>query len=718
MPLRVLLSPGVYTAFPGTSLEYTTDNASNQGILGGGTYPAGTQAPLSDDFNWTFQIANGRLTGIVSGLTDAHCVDGNCENIETSTPPDAHVDFPATLDCLDGICAILPKDNATVTQNGQTTTYTGVAVLKTDFYAYDLIGAANSNDQGGPSSDPVLAFGGKGYNFGTPSGKTYAFLLLPDVKEGVLAPFAGSASFPKIPTDQNGNPVGPLPTVSPLLYLEKDSPAANDPSHAVWLQTSLYINTTPGSQTSFDQESFVNIALGGVDPVSGGLIGARRGGSSAYVPNFDCNGVDCGTHRDQVAFTGDIATLAGPDGSHFLGKDNPNIVIGFDTTGTHNIGRDIPLVPLVSGVENQSGSTYHIGVGSGSLPQPANGPFQGTVQGYAVGMVQSEVPVGFRNAVASTSPSDFKITFDPVTNSLFADVIVRDVQNSDGATSSYEFKLGDVSGNPAIPPSNKSAYIDNLHYAAIEAGPGATTVLNGGAAYTQANATAYLVSGDQLNATSFFPDTFLETASGSGVRPFCNNCEFLKWGAWGARAEFGNSNPSEFVDNIHTGWWVAGDLASAGNPGADLDKLAATNASASYTGHAIGNVASNINGNWKTYVAAGNLNMQWNFGPRQGTLAINNFDATGPKGPLNVSGQMSTPGVLTNQFGGNLNGTLGASAIAGSATGSFVNNGPSNPAAGVLGNFNVGSNSNGYKATGIFAGSGTPVAGTPGPVIH
>ena len=235
-------------------------------------------------------------------------------------------------------------------------------------------------------------------------------------------------------------------------YLEKDSPAANDPSHAVWLQTSLYINTTPGdagSRTPFDQ-ILRECCFRGVDPVSGGLIGARRGGSSAYIPNFDCNGVDCGTHRDQVAFTGDIATLAGPDGSHFLGKDNPNIVIGFDTTGTHNIGHDIPLVPLVSGVENQSGSTYHIGIGSGSLLQPANGPFQGTVQGYAVGMVQSAVPVGFRNAVASTSPSDFKITFDPVTNSLFADVIVRDVQNSDGAASSYEFKLGDVSGNPAI----------------------------------------------------------------------------------------------------------------------------------------------------------------------------------------------------------------------------------------------------------------------------
>ena len=49
--------------------------------------------------------------------------------------------------------------------------------------------------------------------------------------------------------------------------------------------------------------------------------------------------------RIQFAFTGDIASLAGPDGSHFLGKDDPNIVIGLDSTGTQNIGRDIPLDP-------------------------------------------------------------------------------------------------------------------------------------------------------------------------------------------------------------------------------------------------------------------------------------------------------------------------------------------------------------------------------------
>ena len=61
------------------------DRCSNQGILGGGTYPEGTQRAVSRRFQLDVPVANGRLTGTVSGLTDAHCVDGNCENIATST---------------------------------------------------------------------------------------------------------------------------------------------------------------------------------------------------------------------------------------------------------------------------------------------------------------------------------------------------------------------------------------------------------------------------------------------------------------------------------------------------------------------------------------------------------------------------------------------------------------------------------------------------------
>jgi hypothetical protein len=119
---------------------------------------------------------------------------------------------------------------------------------------------------------------------------------------------------------------------------------------------------------------------------------------------------------------------------------------------------------------------------------------------------------------------------------------------------------------------------------------------------------------------------------------------------------------------------------------------------------------------WNTYVATGNLSMDWSFSSRSGTLAISNFDAQGAYGPLNVSGSMSVPGQLDpltnptstafNQFNGPLSGTLGSGpsplGVAGSATGSFVGaNGDA--AAGVIGNWNATSGDV-YGVTGVFAG--------------
>ena len=417
-------------------------------MLGGGNYPEGTNPPRADDFVWTFGFANGRLVGTVSGLTDAHCGDG-CNDIQISNPPPAAVNFPATFnaaDCVNGVC---PVTDATVTQNGQTTTYQGSAILKQDFFAYQLIGTPTtpiSNSltnavivDNAPSADPLLVFGGTGYNFGTPSGRIFAFELTPDVKEamnGAIAPFSGGGSAPVVDVskDENGNFIKPQPSISPLLYLEKDSASPTDPSRAVWLQTSLYINTSTNSDNQIeDQQSFVDVALGGVVPNSGGLVGARRGGSSVDIPNFDCTGSECGTHRDQIAFTGDIARLAGPDGSHFLGTQNPNIVIGFNSTGTHNIGRDIPLDPSSSSVDSQSGSTYHVGVGVGTLP-PQPQTYDGEFKGYAAGLYTQPVGQSGLNAtylpvgvVTSGSPNDVSISFDSQQNTLTGNLTVAEV---------------------------------------------------------------------------------------------------------------------------------------------------------------------------------------------------------------------------------------------------------------------------------------------------
>ena len=154
---------------------------------------------------------------------------------------------------------------------------------------------------------------------------------------------------------------------------------------------------------------------------------------------------------------------------------------------------------------------------------------------------------------------------------------------------------------------------------------------------------------------------------------------------------------------------------AAGGGGVDM--------TASYEGHAIGNVATNIGGNgWVTYVATGDMYMDWDFNARSGNLSIYHFDRSITPGGLTFGGTMTTPGELTgkNTFGGplSLSGDLPnnlneLNGMTGSATGSFVR-GPINfnndgrPVSGstpqgVIGNWNVGSER--YSATGIFAGS-------------
>jgi hypothetical protein len=187
----------------------------------------------------------------------------------------ATIDLPQTFqsnDCTDGIC---PVTDATITQNNETTNFVGIAVLKNDFFAYQLIQTPNSATNTDGAGDPLLIFGGKGYNFGQPSGKTYTFVLTPDLREsiqGAFAPFSGGGSSPVV------NPEGPTPSISPLLYLEKDSASASDQSRAVWLQTSFYINTTPQEgDTNFDQQSFINVRSRRRRKRRAGRRAARRG---------------------------------------------------------------------------------------------------------------------------------------------------------------------------------------------------------------------------------------------------------------------------------------------------------------------------------------------------------------------------------------------------------------------------------------------------------
>ena len=198
----------------------------------------------------------------------------------------------------------------------------------------------------------------------------------------------------------------------------------------------------------------------------------------------------------------------------------------------------------------------------------------------------------------------------------------------------------------------------------------------------------------------------------------CTGCEFMKWGTWGGQLEFrdGGRHPQQVTADVNFAWYVVGNITTK----TQLDDFAtwlALGPSATYTGSAIGNVANNIDGTgWKTYVATGNLAMNWNFADRVGDLTISKFDTTVVPGGLSFSGSMCAPGVSCgenagvpsgNHFGGRLSVVQSASLpnslsdLAGSAARSFVNNG-NTVAAGVIGNFKVQNDV--YGATGIFGG--------------
>ena len=86
--------------------------------------------------------------------------------------------------------------------------------------------------------------------------------------------------------------------------------------------------------------------------------------------------------------------------------------------------------------------------------------------------------------------------------------------------------------------------------------------------------------------------------------------------------------------------------------------------------------------------------MDWYFASRNGQLTISHFD----NHSFTAGGLTQIPGV--NQFKGAFDNLPNSGVV-----GSFANNGTVK-AGGVLGNFYV--NQNSYKASGIFAGSGTP----------
>ena len=463
--------------------------------------------------------------------------------------------------------------------------------------------------------------------------------------------------------------------ISPLLLLEQDNGGVDDPSHAVWLQTSFFVGAGDNKGSSF-----INVALGEWDPETG-ITGARRGGSIVLGP-------DENSDPRTYSFSGDIASLEGPDESHFLGSENPNIVIGADSTGTHNIFRDTPLNPAGdnSSPEDQSGATYHVGVGQTTDLQPT--PTLVKMNGYAAGLAQHPGS-GRPDFVANFSPNDVTLNFDAATNTMTGSFKLKDIAPTAlGAiltllNKAPQFNLG--FGGPG-----RSAFIDDNTFAAIEKKSGASLQVPGifNTKTYAASVEGFIVSADAIQANQIlFAGQTVQTETGpQQKRAFCQSCDFIRWGAWGARVACNNQVPT--WPTGRRGWWIVGDV---------VNKLP-REGSASYTGDAIGNVTNN----GKQYVATGDMSMSWNFGTRTGQLDITHFDGK------DFGGTMCGAGLLCPNGNNHFAGVLSGSGVAGTAAGSFVGpttleNGKPDIPKGVIGNFGVTGNH--YQATGIFGGT-------------
>jgi hypothetical protein len=300
-------------------------------------------------------------------------------------------------------------------------------------------------------------------------------------------------------------------------------------------------------------------------------------------------------------------------------------------------------------VDTATGDDVPDGTGGGDPPPPPPPPLD-TANGFGSGTIVAQDP---------TNPAHFA-SFNLVSTSL-------------GFTSDMTAIDFDANGDPV---SGRLAMI---------------VLDNGGTAQ------AFLLDIDPNGSTATVVDTNLgifqipvvadlqandEVALPAGVN-VCQ-CDFLDWGFWSASGTITHNGINESFDVEHGVWVVAADQSTTGQ----LSQLA--NTTATFNGTAIGTFSDTRNG-IANELTAGDMQMAWSFGNRQGTIDITSFGGRDLSG--NLIGDPNLPGFV---------GNLSDGALAdGVVKGTFVNDGPT-IAAGVMGDFFVSDGI--WGANGIFIG--------------
>jgi hypothetical protein len=379
------------------------------------------------------------------------------------------------------------------------------------------------------------------------------------------------------------------------------------------------------------------------------------GGHSIFGPNAESMMYSTTSYRSTTTTSGGVITSGTTTVTPQASFDQPyNNLSGTDyRTNTMAIKTSTPA-----------------GLGSSRTTQTLTGYVGGIVESMnSAGSVTSTRTIGVDGAF----PAQVSLQTDAGANRAFATITVS---QWDGANTSATFHLGGTSGSRFA----TQVFVDDKTYALRDRSPDSfTTQLasvthNGNTSTgTDIAARTTMVSYGAAPTASFF--------SAQGVTP-CQ-CDFMSWGWWSGDVRYGNGsvyNPNG-RDRLHLASYVVGNVTQS--------LQMPTTGTATFTGHAIGNVQNGAN----AYVAAGSFTKVWDFAAMSGNVTIGNFDGVTYTG---TATQLT--GTTASQFTGGLSGGGGRT---GTLNGSFFDAG-TNRAKGTGGSFSI--NGTGYKAGGIFAG--------------
>lgn len=551
-----------------------------------------------------------------------------------------------------------------------------------DFTSYSLenmalliYGKGTDFSSFGLASDPLQV---RHYDMSTDP--TLMFSLGTQFDDGSYTPFLTDAYFinPLVAAEFGTDFLSDV--VGTGLYVVEASPTTLEGAH---MMAGSFLISGNGE----NQQSFASLFVAEVS-------------SNSDTGNLEASAGRRGSHRlssteASFVYNGGIYLLESQEESIFFGDNANYAVLGADLGQLDDYGeRSADPSSGTSAADLLSGSFHLASLSETTNLSELDRTSEATLMGYAAGSLESSFnyaeglgPTLF----ASISPDGLEISASAADNTFSAQLEIFDndvnVSETDTFLDSLVYRFGESSdGNGGW----RAVFIDDDTYAARN-----STLRTDSYLETDGGDTVYQVEGSNSKAY-FVPNTLVGAGDNDlfqGVDE-CT-CAFLEWGYWGVGLSVDGSDSDDLPDgvqnvNVHLGTWVAGNILSE-------SELPSTG-TASYAGHAVGNVISGSGNRAAQYLAAGNFEMNVDFGSRTGSASVSDFDGRNFSATLD-----SFEGGDTNLFYGGVSSSSDAYTIDGLINTSIVD-GPDSNIQGVVGDFHVRDGDNNWQATGIVAG--------------